>query len=255
MCYRSRTGGLFNAKLAPIAGLPLKQFIIVFTQVGEMNYCLTFSAAFFLMFAAIAPATAKNLHFYTYSMEAADLAAPMLARAYARLGYSLTVEAMPPKRSLEAANRGVSDGEFVRVGGLSDRFENLIQIPIPLIEVATVVIIPAGSSFNPKTWADLGAVKFGVLRGMQLARLRTHGMRKVIVDDAVGLLEMVSRGRLDAAVLHLNTARKYDDDVRGLTVLYPALEQTPLFHYVHKRHRHLVPKLIEFLNAEIRAQG
>ncbi len=194
------------------------------------------------------PAFARHFHFYTYSQSNAKMATPLLRRAYRKLGHSISIEQMPSLRGLAAANKGHSDGEFIRIAGLSQRFQNLIQVPVAILHLDTVIVTASDSNLAIKDWSDLAAVRFGSMRGMQLAFVRTHGLKHVLVDDEAGLLEMVVRGRLDAAVFHMSTVQKYPEALKKLRIIQPPLENTALYHYVHQRHREIVPKLVTVLN-------
>ena len=61
------------------------------------------------------------------------MAKEVLREAYRRIGYDIRFEFLPGKRSLEYANKGLTDGDVARIAGTEKKYPNLIPVPTPII--------------------------------------------------------------------------------------------------------------------------
>ena len=59
-----------------------------------------------------------------------NAAAEIIRQAYATLGITVVYKTYPAERALMMSNRGLSDGELVRVKGIEANYPNLIRIPV-----------------------------------------------------------------------------------------------------------------------------
>lgn len=60
------------------------------------------------------------------------LAVAVVKEAYKRIGYDMDIQWLTGKKALEKSNSGENDGELQRIDGISRKFPNLIQVPIPI---------------------------------------------------------------------------------------------------------------------------
>ncbi len=200
-----------------------------------------------ICFLIVPLANAERFLITTFPVGDADQATPIIMQAYKMLGHAVEIEVVPAKRGIVAANQGASDGELIRIDGISANFPNLIQVPVPIINAATSVITSKSSRFQPMEWNDLKSVEFAIPLGVQILRMRTKGMGGITVSSAEALLKMVDRERIMAAVMPLTMALKFPKLIDKLRIVEPPIEVTPLYHYVHKKHRKIVPELARVL--------
>ncbi len=147
------------------------------------------------------------------------------------------------------ANAGTYDAEVARVIGLEEKFPNLIRIPVAIYQIEGVAITK-NKDIPINGWESLSPYKIGVLRGVQFAEEGTKNLNRERSNSLESLFRKLNAGRVDVVVeAKLNgviTIKRLmlHDSVR---ILQPPLVTIELFHYVHKKNEHLVPKLTQTL--------
>lgn len=175
---------------------------------------------------------------------ATDIAEQVLREAYHRLGMGLEVVRLPAERALLSANDGVVDGELYRKVGIERDYPNLMIVPVPLLTYE-IVIFTLGTSFVVSGWESLRPFTIGFIRGIKIVEQNTQGMRIEPVGTMMQALQKMTMGRTDVVVGNrasgLAVARSLK--LADIRVLQPPLATFPVFHYVHKKHEALIPKL------------
>ncbi|AKU21825.1 ABC transporter substrate-binding protein [Massilia sp. NR 4-1] len=175
---------------------------------------------------------------------ATDIAEQVLREAYRRLGMSLDVVRLPAERALVSANDGMMDGELYRKIGIERDYPNLMIVPIPLLTYE-IVIFTLGTSFVVNGWESLRPFTIGFIRGIKIVEQNTQGMHIEPVATMMQALQKMTMGRTDVVVgnrvsgLAMAKTLKLAD----IRVLQPPLATFPVFHYLHKKHEALIPKL------------
>ncbi|WP_256077662.1 ABC transporter substrate-binding protein [Massilia sp. YIM B04103] len=175
---------------------------------------------------------------------ATDIAEQVLREAYRRLGMNLDVVRLPAERALVSANDGMMDGELYRKIGIERDYPNLMIVPIPLLTYE-IVIFTLGTSFVVSGWESLRPFTIGFIRGIKIVEQNTQGMHIEPVATMMQALQKMTMGRTDVVVgnrvsgLAMAKTLKLAD----IRVLQPPLATFPVFHYLHKKHEALIPKL------------
>ena len=68
-----------------------------------------------------------------------------------------------------------------------------------------------------------------------------------VVQESMLIPGMVARGRVDVGLMVTSEARRFAPKVEGVVVLEPPFESLHLYHYVHVKHRDLIPALTKAL--------
>ena len=198
----------------------------------------------------------KVMTFSTVQGSALGLvSADILREAYRRNGMQIKVLEVPAKRGLHNANLGIYDGEVMRIAGIPKAYPNLITVP-HFVNVMEGVAFSKNKQIQIQGWASLKPYKIGVVRGMKFAENGTVGMDRDLVNNPVQLFKMLNRGRLDIVVLSRMSslgALKVSG-VKGVYVLSPPLVKINLYHYLHKKHKDLVPQISKTLE-ELEKEG
>lgn len=172
------------------------------------------------------------------------VAEKILSVAYQQLGISITVQKLPGERSLYSANNGESDGELYRKIGMEKDYPNLIIVPIPL-QIYEIVIFTQGTDFVVNGWESLRPFVVGYVKGIKIIEKNTVGMH---VEQAATMRQAflkMNLGRSDVVVANRNSGLAVLKELKmeGVKILKPALASFPVFHYLHKKHEALVPKI------------
>ena len=177
----------------------------------------------------------KRLKFSTSSeSQEAEAAAAVLREAYRRLGYEIELRGYEGHSGLSQANAGLVDGELMRIDGLSRRYDNLVQIPIPL-NYAPMVAFAGEADLNVRGWNSLQPYRIGIVKGVLLSEQGTRGMETRSADSFDQLVRWLAKGEIDFAVTlrasGLKTLQDYPES--GVRELPGVLETIFLYHYLH----------------------
>lgn len=170
----------------------------------------------------------------------------LLMEVYKRVGIEVAITPMPGKRALQQASSGAKDGETLRVYALGENVKSLIRVPTALSSLQTVAFAKKDSGISVASKADLNKFRSVIVSGVLHTHAITEGVSNVNeVSDPGAMFKAVNAGRADLALTSyldgLASIRKLG--VEGITNLEPALNDQPLFHYVHETHRELVEKV------------
>jgi polar amino acid transport system substrate-binding protein len=172
-----------------------------------------------------------------------------LGEAYRRIGLRMLLKPFPPARSIEAANAGETDAEAGRVRETGGQYANLLEVPVPLLDME-IQAVTAAEPLTLSGWDSLKGHRICVGLGDKLAERRTAGMDRQLARGPESAVLMLRSGRCDVAIITQFTW--LDIGRLNLGPLCPAsgsLEKVPLYHYVHRRHADLVPRLTDVLQS------
>ena len=179
------------------------------------------------------------------------MAAEILKIAYQKIGCRITVDVMPGRRSLAMANNGDSDGDIARILGTENAFPNLVRVPTPIIWFTGAVFSKTVNK-SIRSWEDLKGLRIGIIRGVRYSRMNTQGMAPFFAENMHHLFRLLTQDKIEVAVAVLKAGqieinKNFKD--RGIRVIGRPLTIMPLYHFVHKSHKTLVPRLDAELSA------
>ncbi len=177
-----------------------------------------------------------------------EAAARHLRRAYERIGIRLEVYPLPRKRALIAANRGDFDGVVARAAIITRDYKNLIRVPAP---VAYLSIRAYGrrDADAVATLDDLRPLRIGILRGVPLLTQKTAGLDRYPANTPGQLMHMLKAGRIDTILLAEQVAESAleEENLTNIVPISGVLFRSPLYHFLNRRHRGLVPAISKAL--------
>lgn len=177
-----------------------------------------------------------------------DAAAEVIRVAYERLGVTVNYKAYPAERSLFMANEGQSDGELVRIAGLTAKYPNLIQIPFSHAAVEQMAF-SVNEDLKISGWNSLAPFKITFDRGFKVAERNTMGMNVHPVSSHEAAFLMVKNGRMDVAIANRFTGARIlqNPEFKAVIMIEPPLQVSPLYHYLNVRHKHLIQPVMRVL--------
>lgn len=184
-------------------------------------------------------------------------------QAYQQLGLQMQLETMPLERlRVEAARGELLDGNLAASVTLSQTVPQLIQIPVQIYQLDLTAFV-SRPELRPAQWTELQPLRVAYLAGMLAveSRLKQHQVKTLTtVLTLEQALQYVAKGRVDVAVLPKAEADYVLRQMTGLKVqaVQPALEQMPMYHYIHQKHQALVGPLtaqFEKIIAPVQATG
>lgn len=176
----------------------------------------------------------------------------LLIRAFARLGKTISIEIKPAERSLADANQGLTDGEFIRISAIGDMYPNLIKVPEPLYQMEFVVFSKMPQLTVTENWQGLAGYSIGYVIGWKIVENHLSAMgssEHIGVNNEDTLFKLLAAGRIDVAVYSkhfgLNAIKRLG--LNGIYMSDNALAEEPMYLFLHKRHRELIPDLASVL--------
>ena len=168
----------------------------------------------------------------------------VVKEAYRRLGIPVEIKWLQGKTALELSNSGRLDGEVQRIDGLDRRFEHLVQIPVP-VNFLEGVAFSKKQDFPVQGWFSLRPYRIGIVRGILFAEQGTRGMRVTAAGSYKELIGLLYRLDIDVAVMpRINGQFAIrQTNLKTVRELPGVLEPLFLYHYLHKKNAHLVPKV------------
>lgn len=167
----------------------------------------------------------------------------LLEEAYSNIGIKVTYRQIPLARSFVEANKGELDGLRARTVGVAKAFNNLVQVPYELFDFS-VVLIGDRRICGACELSQLDTVV--VPRGFQaFEELFSQARKKLSITEVTSgqqSLDMLLAGKVQGAIISdVQVPEEYFELnhhwVKNTLAVFPD------FHYLHKKHRHLIPQL------------
>ena len=178
-------------------------------------------------------------------VDALSIAAERVLReAYKSSSIDIEIKRYPGVRSLWNANEGITDGELFRFEGIDQEYPNLRRVSVP-ITWSDVMVFTKNIQFSVKGWQSIKPYRIGYQKGVIVIENNTKGMDVDSFRTAENEFKALDHGRIDIILedrfLGLSTLKQLN--IEGVRILEPPIIRVTLYHYIHKKHQHLVPKL------------
>ncbi|MCC5856121.1 MAG: transporter substrate-binding domain-containing protein [Idiomarina sp.] len=180
----------------------------------------------------------------------------LIEAAYQSIGYQVTLLPMPYPRSWYESNRGAMlDGELARTEEVESESSGMIRIPVPIFQTAATVFT-RDPNFRPTQWQDLEGQRIDVLHGTTIITARLGDIPAQSVSSIERAFMRLKHNRSDVVVLPREVAQAVLKEMNseGIHQVSPDLETWNLYHYIHERHRDIVPALTDALQQVFDAQ-
>lgn len=207
-----------------------------------IRYALTL---YFLIFSAIASSSNTLLFNRPADNPQSRYAVELMTLVYKQLGYTLKIVDFDYQSALVAANEGVLDGQLGRVSDVSEQYPALIKINIPILH----------SNLQLLSYCEKCSVSESssiVIIGSHLAPagyLKAHDYKGELIEvkSSSTQLNLLIQKKVSAALAIDFHIKKYLDKLQSLDITNRAVHKINIYHYVHKKHTKLVPKINQVL--------
>ena len=159
-------------------------------------------------------------------------------------------------RTLINVDKGIDDGNLVRIAGMEKIFKNLRRVPehMTVFEFSCFTKDP---NIKIRNWDDLEPYNVAFIRGWKiLERNVTKAQSINLVKDSGQLFDLLKNDRTDIVIFGL-VRGKYvlqAKEIEGVRVLSPPLASQKVYMYLNKKHEDVVPQAAEAL-AKMKADG
>lgn len=177
-----------------------------------------------------------------YSTSGKSLSEKILEHAYKRLHINIEIVYLPAERSLWMANNGGMDGEVSRLANLEKIYPHLLRVNIPL----EVISLYAYSNKTPLTitgWQSLKPYRIAYLRGVKVIEHNLRGFSAEGITNIEQIFTMLAYNRVNIIIIDKRQATEIPAKYHSIKVLKPLLYSFPVYHYLNKKHAHLIAPL------------
>jgi ABC-type amino acid transport substrate-binding protein len=181
----------------------------------------------------------------------------ILKAVYQRLNIPIELVDLPAKRALLDSSTGQLDGEVHRNINVSFQYPTLLRVE-PAINYIEPSVFVQNLHVEVNGWDSIREYRIGIVRGVGTSEDGTRGMKNVLAVTTLDqLMQTLAAGRIDVAVsdafsgLAVVRAAGLQDRI---SVLKPRLQRTDIYHYLHEKHRELVPR-VERVLRDMEARG
>ena len=181
----------------------------------------------------------------------------LLIEAFARLQQPVVIQRKPAERSLQDANDGETDGEFMRIDQIGELYPQLIRVPEPLYQMEIVAFSLAPLPEELAGWQGLSPYTVGYVVGWKILEEHIRQTRgTVVVGTQETLFRMLAARRFQVAVYghRFGKAMIARLGLKGIRVEGPPLALKNMYLFLHRRHRALIPALTAVLR-QMKADG
>jgi len=181
----------------------------------------------------------------------------ILKVVYSRLNMPIELVDLPAKRALMESSAGRLDGEVQRNIMVQTQYPTLVMVR-PALNYIEPSVFSKNERFEVKGWDSIKPFNIGIVRGVGTSEDGTQGMKSVqAVNTLDQLMLMLAQDRVDVAVSDsfsgLAAVKRLGlkDRIRLLT---PPLQKNEIYHFLHEKHRDLIPKVEQVLS-EMQSSG
>jgi len=168
-----------------------------------------------------------------------------MRQVYSMAGYQTRFTSLSAARSKQLLEIGDIDAELFRAEGLDDIASTMAKVPEALIEVKI-----SAYAVNPKiqrlSSTAFQSYRVGIRHGLNIQdQLKLSKTSQVYRLEQ--LVNMLKYDRIDIVILSETSAffLRQKFGLRDLRALEPHLATLPVYHYVHRRHAHLIEQLAD----------
>jgi len=210
----------------------------------------------FLLSLAVPGQASQSLEFGFINAPLSKTSLAVLKVAYAKLGITVEGKIFPAARALAQSDAGMTDGEVHRIKAIAPQHPNLIRIDIP-INVVEGMAVTCDRTIDTTVVENISQYHLGIKIGTRYVEKLVDGMPSVVRKaDENKLTQLLKAGRLDVVIgdrpWAISETLKADGEC--VRINEPPLVTIPLYHYLHKRHADLVPRIAKVLR-EMKESG
>lgn len=170
------------------------------------------------------------------------LAESILQELYQPLGIDISILQLPSARSLLYVNEGNADAELARVAGIDQQFAQLVPVEVPLLKLYLIAVARTDDISIERMQQARGG-RVAIRLGTKYIEQYTAGWGVIQVDSIAQQLNLLVNKRVDYALIEGIKAELLLADISAEPLFQKTLETVPMFHYLHKKHQHLLPEL------------
>lgn len=172
----------------------------------------------------------------------------ILLKAYSEANISTKFIYTNLEQSLINSNNGTYDGEIARIKDITKKYKNLVIVPISTITIEAIAF-SKNKNLHIKSWDDLKNKNFLIVRGVKFIENATKDIKKEYADSFSEALKMLNDDKIEIVVVPKLSGLTsiYQNQYKDIKMVSKSLKSVDLYHFVHKKNKHLVKILTPIL--------
>lgn len=185
----------------------------------------------------------QNQEHQTYN----SLAYKVLQQVYWQAGYKIKPS---QKQNID------HDGYLISQRDRDKERSGYVRIPVAIVKVRLLAFTQQRHKNTPYEYG-LMANRVAVVKGSALAERYTAGVVTYTMDNAEGAFYHLRKNNVDIVLMpeFEALAQAGNQLKKGVVALSPAVTEIAMYHYVHKKHKHLIPVIKRSLQKMEREQS
>jgi hypothetical protein len=169
----------------------------------------------------------------------------VITLAYQKQGIDIELIDFNKENALVAANEGLLDGQLAKIPGLSQTYQNLMRIEVPLLDFDLNLI----SFCDNCTLPDMPSLVIHSTYPAAAKYLESNPYHGQLykVKSVSTLLNLLMQKQVSAALVIGFYIDPYMQKLQNADVKFTTVHSQSVFHYLHKKHQHLAPQLFDTL--------
>lgn len=212
-----------------------------------MSKYLSNRFALFLLFFCFSSSASTNLLIFNRPADTpqARYVIDLMKMAYKEIGYEIHIIDFNHQNALVAANQGVLDGQLGRIANVKDDYPNLLKVDYPLFDFNLVLL----KNCRQCQYEDLKSLAIQSSYPAAQSYIDNHPFDGDVIKvrNVTAQLNLLTQKRVEGTILLeflLSTKHPgFDQTAFHKQVLMPMQS----FHFVHKRHKAIIPQLTKVL--------
>ena len=165
----------------------------------------------------------------------------LISLAYKENGINVKLIDFNRDSALVAANEGVLDGQLAKISGLENTYKNLVRLETPLLDFKLNLI----SFCNACTLSDMPSLVIHSTYPAPAKYLESNPYNGQLykVKSVSTLLNLLIQKQVSAALVIGFYLDPYMHKLQKAGIKFTTLDSQHVYHYLHKKHQHLIPAL------------
>jgi len=171
-----------------------------------------------------------------------------LQHAYQKIGIRIELKELPGERGLIYSQKGITDGVAFRTKEIEQQFNNLKRIDVPLSVDEMFFFVKRGNEFQVEGWQSVPKGQIlAYQRGVKFAQNNTakFAIKTYTVADSDQLFLLLKYDRVDVVIAGATMGSRIikEMNLQEIVRLSPPIHTSVLYHYLHKKHDHIIAKI------------
>lgn len=183
----------------------------------------------------------------------------IIVATFERAKLEVEFHLMPAERSLVQVKLGIDDGDCCRVpSAMKKDYADLLQVPeavyVAKFSVFSKTPHPKIDNFDALKPYSVATVAGWKILVINLNRVQPETLH--IMNEPIAMFKILAQDRIDMAAYGYVGGIKVINDLglKNISAIEPPLAQLPLYLYLHKKNKEIIPLLTKALR-ELKAEG